>query len=419
MDIAGVEFPESLRTVLHDGQLVIFAGAGVSMGQPAGLPDFVGLARRIAEENGKSKRGSRKTDQFLGKLENDGVDVHLWAAKLMQQNDPEPTELHRDILRVYSKQKDIRIVTTNFDLLFEQASKDLFTTALQVFEGPALPLGDQFQGIVHIHGSINEPEKMVLTDQDFGRAYITASAGWASQFLVELFRNFIVLFVGYSHRDTIMTYLARSLSEDANKKRYVLIGSKGKDAERWRALGIRPITFMQSHKKDYDELYKAVKNLASHIQRDMSDWQREITRIAQKPPLNDEESAELIEYALSDPKTARLFTAIAKPSDWIEWVRERKYLDGLNTDEDPEKLRNQIHDWLAQHPSYLAESLTEFLTRRREQNEIMAEWIKVDHGSGSRELAGEQASEFRTGSGWLDRFWRNLRHKIAALFRSK
>ena len=173
MKIAGVDFPDPLITALRDGQLVIFAGAGVSMGKPACLPDFVGLARRIAEENGRSKKGSRKTDQFLGKLKNDGVDVHSWAAKLLQQNDPEPTELHRDILRVYSKQEDIRIVTTNFDLLFEQAAKDIITTALRVFEGPALPLGEQFQGIVHIHGSINDPEKMVLTDQDFGRAYIT------------------------------------------------------------------------------------------------------------------------------------------------------------------------------------------------------------------------------------------------------
>ena len=40
---------------------------------------------------------------------------------------------------------------------------------------------------------------MVLTDADFGRAYLTE--GWARRFLVELFRSFTVLFVGYSHND--------------------------------------------------------------------------------------------------------------------------------------------------------------------------------------------------------------------------
>ena len=418
MKIAGVEFPDPLITALRDGQLVIFAGAGVSMGEPAGLPDFVGLAHRIAKENGRSKKGSKNTDKFLGRLQNDGVDVHSWAAKLLQQNDPKPTELHQNLLQVYSKQEDIRIVTTNFDLLFEQAFDDLFTTPPKVSAGPDLPPGKRCKGIVHIHGSINEPKEMVLTKQDFGRAYLTEFDGWARRFLVDLFKNFIVLFVGYSHRDTIMMYLTLSLSEDANKKRYALTGAN--DAKRWRALGITPIPFMQSHKKNYDKLYKAVETLAGHIQRDMSDWRREITRIAQKPPPIDEESSGLIEYALSEPETARLFTATAKPSDWIAWVRERKDIDELNTGENPMKIVNQLDPWLAQHPPHLAESLTEFLTRRRERNEILAEWTtKVDHESGSRKLAGEQADELRGGSGWLDRFWQNLRCKIAALFRSR
>ena len=39
MKIAGVDFPEPLLAALRDGRLVVFAGAGVSMGLPAGLPD--------------------------------------------------------------------------------------------------------------------------------------------------------------------------------------------------------------------------------------------------------------------------------------------------------------------------------------------------------------------------------------------
>ena len=375
MKIAGVEFPKSLRTALRDGQLVIFAGAGVSMGQPAGLPDSAGLAHRIAEETGMNKKDLETEEEFLGRIENDGIEVRSLAVKLLKQNNPRPTELHQNLLRIYSKQEDIRIVTTNFDLLFEQAYNDLFTTAPKVFEAPALPLGERFRGIVHIHGSINEPQEMVLTKQDFGRAYMTESSGRARQFLVELFKNFIVLFVGYSHRDTIMTYLTPSLSEDANKKRHALTGEN--DADRWLALGISPITFMQLHEKDYDKLYKAMETLASHIQRDMSDWRREITRIAQNPPPNDEESAEIIEYALSEPETARLFTATAKSPDWIEWLNERKGLDELNTDEDPMKIVNQLGDWLSTHSPKLAKLMIESYTRDREKNEIMAEWIEV------------------------------------------
>ncbi len=419
MKIAGLDFPDSLITAILDGKLVIFAGAGVSMGEPANLPNFIDLARQIAGENSKSKKGLNNTDEFLGRLKDNGINVHLLAAKLLQQNNPKPTELHRNILQLYSKEEDIRIVTTNYDLLFEEAFKDIFTTPLKVFECPTLPLGEKFHGIVHIHGSINEPEDMVLTDQDFGRAYMTGSTRWASQFLVDLFRSYIVLFIGYSHRDKIMTYLARSLSKETNKKRYVLTGNKEKDTDRWYTLGIRPIEFMQSHKKNYDELYKVIKNLANHMQRDMPAWQREITRIAQKPPPNDEESAEIIEYAFINPKTTRLFTATAKPSDWAEWVFERQHLDELNTDEDHMKIVNQLKPWLAQHPRHLTKSLQEFLARRTERNEILAEWIiKMDHGSGLEKLADEQANEVRGDKHWLGMFWQELKCKIVALFRS-
>ena len=40
MRIGGVDFPEPLLNALRDGRLVVFAGAGVSMGPPACLPGF-------------------------------------------------------------------------------------------------------------------------------------------------------------------------------------------------------------------------------------------------------------------------------------------------------------------------------------------------------------------------------------------
>ena len=77
--------------------------------------------------------------------------------------------------------------------LFEQASKDVLDSIPEVFRAPALPLGNDFNGIVHVHGAVSHPGGMVLTDKDFGRAYLTE--GWARRFLVALFRHFTVLFV--------------------------------------------------------------------------------------------------------------------------------------------------------------------------------------------------------------------------------
>ena len=48
MKIANIDFPKPLLNALRDGELVVFAGAGVSMGEPACLPSFEALANRIA-----------------------------------------------------------------------------------------------------------------------------------------------------------------------------------------------------------------------------------------------------------------------------------------------------------------------------------------------------------------------------------
>jgi hypothetical protein len=49
MRIGSTDFPEPLLNALRDGRLVVFAGAGVSMGPPANLPSFRELAHQIAE----------------------------------------------------------------------------------------------------------------------------------------------------------------------------------------------------------------------------------------------------------------------------------------------------------------------------------------------------------------------------------
>ena len=182
MKIAGVDVPEPLLNALRDGRLVIFAGAGVSMDPPAGLPGFRQLAQQVAEGTGQSIGTSETEDRFLGRLKDGGIDVHRRAAQFLQQHDPEPTELHRNLLRLYTKTEDVRIVTTNFDPLFEQAIGNLFNPVPLVFQAPALPLGSRFHGIVHVHGSLREPAEMVLTHRDFGKAYLTEADGWAASF---------------------------------------------------------------------------------------------------------------------------------------------------------------------------------------------------------------------------------------------
>ena len=354
MKIKGIDFPTQLINALRNDELVVFAGAGVSKGDPANLPSFRKLAKAIAHGTGENLQDHEPEDQFLGRLEQNGTNVHELAKQVLSQDDPQPTQLHHDLMSLYPRSNSPRIVTTNFDLLFEQEAKGLFDAKSEVYRAPALPLGREFGGIVHVHGTLDRPNGMVLTDKDFGRAYLTD--GWALRFLVELFQSFTVLFVGYSHSDTIMNYLARALPVDETKRRFALT-HETKD-RRWQNLGIEPIIYEKSSENGHDALYVGVGGLADYARRSILDWQREITEIAEKPPPLDEEEIDLIVDALEDPVKTRFFTAAAISVEWVNWLDKRDHLDRLFG---TAKLRDKdelLAEWLAEkftcrHPDEL------------------------------------------------------------------
>ena len=156
MKLGSLDFPSALIDALRDHELVVFAGAGVSMGKPACLLDFETLSKQIAQGTGERPGEHEPDDRFLGRLKTDKrVQVHELAAQQLKARCPRATELHRDLLRLFPSPTRTRIVTTNFDLLFEQAAEGRAADSkLEVFKAPALSLGREFDGIVHIHGSL-------------------------------------------------------------------------------------------------------------------------------------------------------------------------------------------------------------------------------------------------------------------------
>ena len=73
--IASVYFPKDLYNSFKENNVVVFAGAGVSMGEPSGLPNFSDLADQIAERIGekpmcrdKSNPLYKPIDLFLDEL---------------------------------------------------------------------------------------------------------------------------------------------------------------------------------------------------------------------------------------------------------------------------------------------------------------------------------------------------------------
>jgi hypothetical protein len=183
-----------------------------------------------------------------------------------------PKPLHEDLLKIFGSVERVRIVTTNFDPHFETVSTAPFGRAPELYRAPALPRGSDFSGIVHVHGALSHPADLVLTDTDFGRAYLTE--GWARRFLVEVFGRYTVLFVGYSHDDVVMNYVARALPTDSVVDRFALAEKE----DNWKALGITPILFERAEDGNkYKKLEDGVHKLAELASRGVLDWQQRLT----------------------------------------------------------------------------------------------------------------------------------------------
>ncbi len=340
--LGAIEFDDRILDALRDDKLVVFAGAGVAMAPPSNLASFWKLTSDIAQGTGLEP--TEPLDRFLGQLHHRKVAVHERAAQLLSPAGSAPNTLHQDLLRIFRTAERVRLVTTNFDLHFETAASMLFGSTPEVYRAPALPLGYDFTGIVHVHGALPRARDLVLTDADFGRAYLTE--GWARRFLVDVFRQFTVLFVGYSHNDVVMNYLARALPADGVAGRFALTEEDGS----WDLLGIKPIRFNKGTGANaYNELYDGVQRLAERATRGALDWQNRMAEIGARLPPADEEAISEVEQALREVHTTRFLTNVARDAEWPRWLNARKHLDALFGTADLSERDKLLAWWLAEH----------------------------------------------------------------------
>ncbi|HVM59956.1 MAG TPA: SIR2 family protein [Verrucomicrobiae bacterium] len=327
MIFSGVRLPDEVRIALEEDRLVIFVGTGVSIPPPSSLPDFNGLARQIT---GANSVPSGREDRALGKAARDGTNVHLAAAKILYNPRTRPTELHGRILQVFGAPDKVRVVTTNFDDHFSATSRIVYRKPrVPEYYAPALPLGDDFRGIVYLHGSARvEPRAMILTDKDFGVAYLTR--GWARDFLVSLFSQYTVLFVGYSHNDVTTTYLARGLNQASVKPRWTLVSSdlRPEDQENWSLLEISVVQYPidpSNTVNQHQSLTKFFSGWVKHARESLLNRSRRVRALAAALPPENTEVSEYLDYCLHHPQLAEdFYTAIRHPA-WIGWMEDRGY----------------------------------------------------------------------------------------------
>lgn len=327
MIFSGVKLPDQLRIALEEGRLVVFAGAGISIPEPSGLPSFNDLVRRIA---GISKDAKiENPEKILGALARKDIKVHTAAAGIVYHPGTRPTDLHRELLRLFGEAGKVRIVTTNFDNHFTDAAKEVLPDwAVGEYHAPALPLGDDFEGIVYLHGAARlDPKRLVLTDEDFGKAYLTR--GWARDFLMALFAKYTVMFVGYSHSDITVSYIARGMSPAEMRPRwaYVPADIDAKAQDDWTHLGVETAQYpvdRASTDNQHQALTDFSKRWADHQQASIIDHSVKVRAIAANLPPEGDAEAEYVLYCLGHAQVAQDFcNAITHPA-WFGWMEKRE-----------------------------------------------------------------------------------------------
>ena len=339
MIIKNIEYPELLVEAIKNDKLVIFCGAGVSMSEPTNLPSFNELSDKIAELTNQEKRNDESDEQYLGRVENLGHDVHTKVCNILTGSELQPNTNHETLIDFFKK--DIRIVTTNYDSMFESALEKKDRKA-RIYSYPALPYGDKFNGIVHLHGEVENPQDIVLTDSDFGKSYMYY--GNVTSFLRSLFESeYTVLFIGYSYSDIVMKYFTRSLPDLSGKKRYIFTSSD--QASNYRLLGLTPIIH---EKNNYKQIYDSLLRVSNLVTRDDNSWSLRIKDISEEEPnkINDEFDFEIKE-TLNNIHYSNQFFAKVKGRDWAEYLFNKGYFDEIFSNNKVDDFAIQRIEWLS------------------------------------------------------------------------
>ncbi len=317
----GPDIPVELMNRLDDGRVVFFCGAGVSVG--SGLPGFRGLIDDVysatkesptALEQGALER--KQLDKALGLIEGRLIAGQLRQKVIERLSVPwtGTLDVHKAILTLSrTKTGGLRLVTTNFDDRFHQAGADeRFIDA-----APKLPIpkNDSWGSLVHLHGRIipsDDGRSLVLTAADFGRAYLTER--WAARFITELFREFTVVFVGYSLDDPVMGYMVDALAAErargASFGRAYAFAAFRTESERetakneWLGKNVEPILYCSDNKH---ELLNGTLVEWARIHTDPIFSRNQIALIELKktPTGINDPAARRLCWAISDPATAQ------------------------------------------------------------------------------------------------------------------
>ncbi|MDT9013475.1 SIR2 family protein [Novosphingobium sp. APW14] len=341
----GPSIPDELLVARDAGDVVFFCGAGVSR-HLAKLPDFLklggdvitllgasekSLARKLfrrvqsmAEDPIKGVGSLIATDRIFSLLEREFEREEICNRIAIAIKPAADVDLsaHRTLLDLSrGPHGQIRLVTTNFDLLFEACVDD----TVPRWGPPALPnaQSERFSGIVHLHGRVDTnyaaagDDEFIVSSGDFGRAYL--SDGWATRFMQGLLARFQIVFVGYAADDPPVSYLLEALNLRAGSQRGLYAFQSGiNDDEKalWWHRGVHAIEY---EAEDFTPLWGSLALWADRA-RDSDVWHDRLLAEAAEGPaaLEPHRRGQIAHMLRTREGTRRISIAeVPLPASWL------------------------------------------------------------------------------------------------------
>jgi hypothetical protein len=353
----GPNIPNTLVDAHEEGRVVFFCGAGIS--RPAGLPLFDKLVDKIYNNLGTQQNvteakayENKQYDNTLNLLEvrypngRQRVREALAQSLIPDLTVGGATTTHSALLDLArSRDGSVHLVTTNFDRIFNHLISEQ-NLQINEYAAPCLPIpkNSRWDGLVYLHGLLpKESEKnalnqLVVTSGDFGLAYL--SDRWAARFVSDLFKNFIVCFVGYGINDPVLRYLMDALAADRMlgeiAPQAYAFGSystdenaEDKDREPqqkidWETKGVIPILYDGAN--HHSGLHDTLRLWAETYRDGIPGKERIVVQYAQARPSASTQQDDYVErmmWALSDASglPAKRFAEL-EPVPLLEWLEE-------------------------------------------------------------------------------------------------
>lgn len=202
-----VDIPRPLVRLVAERKIVLLAGAGISMA--AGYPSARAMTEAVTAHLRRAlgdptlSLSGMPFQEIASNIEAAFGRRYLLDIFLRAMSGPqgiEPTESHLLGVRLFDK-----IVTTNFDTLFEAACERSGINYSLVRDHEDLPAEQGRTLIFKLSGSLDRPETLLITEQDVWDAFGDRPAIW--KHMVEMVTRLPALIVGSSLRDTAIKML--------------------------------------------------------------------------------------------------------------------------------------------------------------------------------------------------------------------